>query len=188
MGIQATDLSASDKLFDLTNTQITPPNNVTFTVSGLVAGDRVLVTNDASGDIDYSQLSLATTLSGASVTSVQVSTTIPSDTPSTGTIRIQRDDGNYTRHAYTSYSGDTFTISATDFSTNNAIAGNNVFISYIDTVAAGKSESFTCVYNADRTLFIRVRDGGATPIKPFETTATLSSAGGSATAIRTSDA
>jgi len=37
-------------------------------------------------------------------------------------------------------------------------------------------------------LFVRVRDGGASPIKQFETTATLGSNGGSATAIRTSDA
>jgi len=37
-------------------------------------------------------------------------------------------------------------------------------------------------------LFIRVRDGAGTPIKTFETTGTLGSAGGSTTAIRTSDA
>jgi hypothetical protein len=32
-----------------------------------------------------------------------------------------------------------------------------------------------------------VRDGGVTPIKPFQTPATFSSAGGSVAAIRTSD-
>lgn len=188
VGIEAADLSASDKLFDLTNTQITPPNNVTFTVSGLVIGDRVLVTNDQSSAIDYDQLSLNTTLSGGTETSVVVTTTIPTDTPTTGTIRIQRDDGTYTRHAYTSYSGYTFTIGSTDFTSNNATAGNNVFISYIDAAASGTTATFTSVYASDRTLFVRVRDGGATPIKPFETTGTLSSSGGSATAIRTSDA
>ena len=41
---------------------------------------------------------------------------------------------------------------------------------------------------ANRSLFIRVRDGAASPIKTFETTGTLGSAGGSSTAIRTSDA
>jgi hypothetical protein len=66
-------------------------------------------------------------------------------------------------------------------------SGNNVFVSYIDTVAGSTSESFTSVYSSDRTLFIRVRDGGVTPIKTFETTGTLGSAGGSSTAIRTSD-
>jgi hypothetical protein len=42
--LEATDLAATDKVFDLTNTQRTPPNYVTFTVGGLVSGeDYVLV-------------------------------------------------------------------------------------------------------------------------------------------------
>ena len=98
--------------------------------------------------------------------------------------------------AYTSFTGSTFTIGATAFNgsgeTAAATAGTspekNVFISYIDKLAAASSEAFTVVYNADRTLFIRVRDGGGTPIKTFETTGTLGSGGGSSTAIRTSDA
>ncbi|MDP3245156.1 MAG: hypothetical protein Q8M83_05890, partial [bacterium] len=44
VGIEVLDLTSSDKLTDLTNTLRVPPNNVTFTVSGLVIGeDRVLV-------------------------------------------------------------------------------------------------------------------------------------------------
>lgn len=265
VGIEAADLSSSDSVVDLTNTTVNPPNNVTFTVSGLVSGDRVLVTqrgyrfdydteaggpftvgetltgvtpagtyklvqlidngttgtmvisepitgsvptdnttltggtsaataavdetnNAVSSDINYGQLSLNATLTGASVTSVVCTAAIPTDTPSTGTIRLERDDGTYTRIAYTSYTSATFTIGATDFSTNNATAGNNLFVSYIDTATASTSENFTGVYSADRNLFIRVRDGGASPIKPFETTGTLTDAGGSTTAIRTSDA
>jgi hypothetical protein len=188
LGIEKADLTAADKVFDLTNTQITPPNNVTFTVLGLVSTeDRVLVTNDASG-IDFSQLTLNTTLSGAAETSVVVTAAIPADTPSTGTIRVQRDSGTYTLHPYSAWTGSTFTITSADFSTDNATSGNNVFISYIDKVAAASSEAFTTVYDADRTLFVRVRDGGGTPIKTFETTGTLGSAGGSSTAIRTPDA
>lgn len=54
------------------------------------------------------------------------------------------------------------------------------------TVAA--SEDFTVKYIADRDLFVRVRDGGsASPIKTFETPATLTSAGGTVAAIRTND-
>jgi len=52
--------------------------------------------------------------------------------------------------------------------------------------------SYNCVFDSTRDLFIRVRDGGTdgdnTGIKTFETTGTLGSAGGSTTAIRTSDA
>jgi hypothetical protein len=186
--LEATDLSASDKVFDLTNTQVTPPNYVTFTVSGLVVGDRVLVTNDDTSAIDFNQLTLNGALTGAAVTSVVVNTAIPSDTPATGVIRIQRADGQYTRHPYSAWTASTFTITSHDFSTNNASNGANTFIAYIDDVAASATMSFTSVYSADRTLFIRVRDGGGTPIKTFETTGALTSSGGSTTAIRTSDA
>lgn len=188
VGIEAADLSAADRVTDLTNTEITPPNNVTFTVYGLVSGeDRVLVTNDDTG-VDFDQLELDTTLSGAAETAVVMTTAIPADTPTTGTIRIELDGGTYRRVAYTSWASDTFTIAETDFSGDNATAGNNVFLSYLDLLADGTSEAFTGVYSAPRTLFVRVRDGGATPIKPFETTGALSSSGGSVTAIRTSDA
>lgn len=190
LGIEALDLTASDTLFDLTNTQRVPPNNVTFTVSGLVSGeDRVLVgPENGSGGLDLDQLTLSTALTGGTETSVVVTTTIPSDTPSTGTIRIELDDGRYREQAYTSYSGSTFTIASTDYSgANSAASTNNVFISYIDELATGSTATFTSVYSSDRTLFIRVRDGAGTPIKTFETTGTLGSSGGSSTAIRTSD-
>lgn len=192
LGIGTDDLTASDAVFDLTNTQITPPNNVTFTVNGLVSGeDRVLVGPEAGGILDEDQFSLQAALTTDNITSVQINTTIPSDTPNTGTIRVADDNGLYRRLEYSSYTGDTFTISSTDgnedFAGTNASASNNVFISYIDKLAAGTQESFTGVYLSDRALFIRVRDGGGTPIRTFETTGTLGSAGGSTTVIRTSD-
>ena len=70
---------------------------------------------------------------------------------------------------------------------SDATAPKNVFVSYIDKDAAGASENFTTIYNADRTLFIRVRDGKTTPIKTAETTGTLGSTGGSVTINRISD-
>ncbi len=186
LGLEALDLSASDKVFDLDNTQRQAPNYVTFTVAGLTVGDRVLVTNDDTG-IDYNQMVHTSVINGGAVTSIVSDSAIPADTPATGTIRIERNDGTYSRHAYTSWTGSTFTIASTDFSTNTAPAGGDIFISYIDKAAASTSESFTTVYSSDRTLFIRVRNGGGSPIKPFETTGTLGSGGGSTTAIQTSD-
>ena len=125
------------------------------------------------------------------MTSVVVNGSIPIDTPASGTIRIERADGLYSLHAYSAWSGSTFTIAPTDFSGNNAANGANVFISYIDKLAAATTESFTVVYaGSPRSLFIRVRDGGTvndSPIKTFETTGTLGAAGGSTTAIRTPD-
>jgi hypothetical protein len=193
LGVEATDLSATDTLFDLDNTQVNPPNNVTFTVSGLESGeDRVLVgPYDGVSGFDFDQLSLNTTLSGAAETAVVTTAAIPTDTPSTGTIRIELDSGIIQFVAYTSWTASTFTIASTDFSGDIATAANNVMIAYIDTLAGAASESFTGVFLASRDLFVRVRDGGVgvgdTPIKTFETTGTLGSAGGGTTAIRTSD-
>jgi len=188
VGVKASDLTNNDKLFDLTNTQRVPPNNVTFLVYGLVSGeDRVLVANDNSG-IDTNQMTLSTALTGSGVTSIVVNS-IPTDTPQTGVLRVVLDDGRHRRVAYTSWTGSTFTTASTDWSDpDDASLGNGVYLAYIDKVATGTSESFTLVYNADRTLFVRVRDGGSTPIKTFETTGTLGTGGGSTTAIRTSDA
>jgi len=194
LSLEVADLAATDTVFDLTNTAITPPNNVTFTVSGLVSGeDRVLVSNDNTG-IDFTQMTLATTLSAAAETTVDVGAgNIPVDTPASGTIRIQRDNGLYSRHPFSAYDAgrQNFTITSADFSTNNATSGNDVFVSYIDKLAGATSEQFTTVYNASRTLFIRVRDGGTAGdlegTKTYEGTGVLGSNGGSVTINRISD-
>ena len=195
IGIEAADLTASDLLFDLTNTPRTPPNNVTFTVNGLVSGeDRVLVGPEAGGILQVDQFGLNATLATDNVATIVIDAAIPLDTPSSGTIRVLDDAGIYRRIAYSSYTGSTFTVDVgasggnEDFLGNEAAAANNLFIGYIDELAAGTSASFTGVYQANRSLFIRVRDGGGTPIRTFETTGTLGSAGGTTTAIRTSDA
>jgi hypothetical protein len=191
-GVEATDLSANDKVFDLTNTLRQAPNYVTFTVGGLVSGeDYVLVAPEEGGGIKVNQFTLNGALSGGAVTSVVVNEAIPVDTPNSGTIRIQRANGAYTRHPYSAYNSGTktFTITAHDFSSNGAANGANAYCSYIDKLATAATESFTGVYSgSDRPLFIRVRDGGVTPIKTFQSTGALGSAGGSATAVRTSDA
>lgn len=188
VGVEVTDLTAADKVIDLSNTQRIPPNYVTFSVVGLVSGeDRVLVGPSSGGALDVDQFTLNGALTGASVTSVVVNGSIPDDTPSSGTIRVKRASGIYSRIAYSSWSGSTFTVTSTNFSTDNAPNGTDVYISYIDKLAGASTESFTVVYSSSRDLFVRVRDGGASPIKTFETTGSLGAAGGSATVIRTSD-
>lgn len=193
LGLQAADTAAADTYFDLQNNAITPPNNVTFTCSGFISGDYVLCTEDNGGDINFTQMVSDTTLSGAAVTSVSV-VSIPSDTPTSagtkGGIRVERDDGLYSLHRYTSWSSATndFTIPSHDFSTNNATTPFNVFVTYLDLVTAATSENFSYVYSSDRTHFLRVRDGGATPIKNAEATGVMGSTGGVASVNRISDA
>lgn len=187
--LEAADLSVNDKLFDLTNTLRNPPNLVTFTVSGLVSGeDYILVGPGNSGALLDTQFTLNGALTGASVTSVVVTGAIPADTPSTGTLRIRRANGAWSRHPYSAWVASTFTITAHDFSSNNAANGTNAFVSYIDTLAGASTAAFQATYVSDRELFVRRRDGGVTPTKTFETAATLGVAGGSVAVQRLSDA
>ncbi len=191
VGVKATDLTAADTIQDLLGVIQVPPNIVEFTLSGIVAGeDYILVGPKAVGnDFDFSQLTLNTTLSGATETAVVVTASIPDDTPASGSIRIQLDDGRYRRIAYTSWIGSTFTISSTNFTgANQATAPRDVMITYLDKLAASTSEVFSTIYDSPRNLYVRVRDGGASPIKTFESPATLTAAGGSAVASRITDA
>jgi hypothetical protein len=189
-GIEAADLTVNDKLFDLSNALAQPPNLVTFTVSGLVTNeDYVLVGPSSGGVLEETQFALSGTLNAINVTSVVVSTTIPSDTPTTGSIRIKRNNGAWSKHTYSARAGSTFTIASTDFSSNPATSGNNVYISYIDQlITSGTTLSFQTTYLSNRSLFVRRRDGGASPTKTFEGVGTLGSAGGSVSVQRLSDA
>ncbi len=192
LGLEAADTAAADTYFDLSNTAITPPNNVTFTSSGFISGDYVLNTEDNAGDINFTQMQGNLTLSGPTVTLVSV-VAIPSDTPSSagtkGGIRIERDDGLFSLHRYTSFDlgTDDFTIPSFDFSTNNATSPFDVFVSYLDLVTALTAETFSYVYSGDRTHFLRVRDGGPTPIKTAEATGVMGNTGGVASVNRIDD-
>jgi hypothetical protein len=168
----------------------TPPNIVTFSVSGVIVGeDYILVGPKGTGnDFETDQLLLNTTLNSAGVTSIVSTAAIPSDTPQSGTLRIILNTGIHRRIAYTSWTGSTFTIGSTDFSGANAATANNgIYITYIDKLAESTTESFSTIYDTSRSLYIRVRDGGASPIKTFESPGVLGSAGGSAVASRISD-
>jgi len=190
LGLQAADTAAADTYFDLQNTAITPPNNVTFTVSGFISGDYVLCTEDNGSDINFTQMTLSGLHNSATQTTITV-TSLPSDTPTTagtvGGVRVERNDGLYSLHRYTSWTGNIFTIPSVDFSTNPAADTNNVFVSYLDLVTSLTSENFSYVYSSDRTHFVRVRDGGATPIKTAETTGVMTNTGGTASVNRIDD-
>ena len=184
VSLQTADLAATDSVTDLSGTVRTPPNYVTFTVGGLTSGeDRVLVGPESGGGIDTGQLSLSGTYTGGE-TSVVVNEAIPGDTPATGQIRVWN-GSTYARVTYTGWSTSTFTGCS---GMPAAAANADCWIAYIDQLASAATATFTGVYQSNRSLFVRVRDGGGSPIKTFETTGVLGSAGGSTTAIRTSDA
>ena len=199
IGLDSGSVTAADKFTDLSATPITPPNFVTYVVFGLVPGeDRVLVApwDGVAVDVEgnpvphFTQMTLSTALTGAAETAVVVNA-IPGGTPSTGTIRVTRDDGRGQLVSYTSFDSgtNTYTIPATDFSASPAAISNGVMNTYVDKLAGAASESFTAVYpGSDVQLVVFVRDGGITPIQEFVSPSNLTSGGGSITAIRTSDA
>ena len=203
LGVGADDLGQNDSMTSLDGNPLSPPNNVTFNVTGLdiTAGeeDYVLVGPESAGALDLAQMSLAVALNTATETQVNVGTgNIPVDTPAAGQIFVQNDEGRYVLHSYTSYDATNtfFTIPSTAFNgtgqTDSATNPRNVFVAYIAKQAASATESFTTIYNADRNLVVRVRNGfdltpAKNPIVPFETVATLTSAGGSQAASRVLD-
>jgi len=206
LGIEALDLSNADKVFDLTNTQRTPPNNVTNTVGGLESGeDYVIVapwdgtSYDSNDDpaFDKDQLSLDVALTTDDITEVEVTESIPSDTPASGYIRVTDDLGFERRLHYGNWENGTpnrfYNIDTTDgnedFSGDEATDGNDVYITYLDILATSGTESYTAVHTAGtRTLVVVVRDGDTTPIKQFISQWTFVSSGQTLTAIRTTDA
>jgi hypothetical protein len=209
VGFEPSDVGASDRFEDLSGTARTPPNNVTFTVSGITTEDRVLVGPRLITSLDRSQWLMDGLLSGAAIESITVKTgtdTVPWPTgagineinwptsssagSANSALRIELVSGIYKRLDYLSHdSASVFTVAPTDFSGDNAADGADVFLAFIDVLSGGASVTFTGVHGGvDRDLFVRVRDGGETPIKTFEATAAVfGSTDATVAAIRTPD-
>jgi len=195
VGFDADDLTNTDSVVDLDGDTNTPPNNVTWTLSGLISGEsQVLVgPKDTGNDFDWDQMTLATALNTTNRVEVVVNA-IPANTPQTGTLRITLDDGRIRRQAYTAHDGtDTFTIASADYTDpDDASISQPVMVSYLDLEATGTSEAYTTIYTSGpQDLYIRVRDGGVgkndTPLKTYEGTSQLTSTGGTATASQIDD-
>ncbi len=205
LGVEQLDLGPSDTVFDLGNNATSAPNNVTVTVGGVTSGeDRILVgPSTGATALDNGQFALnAGITSGAASITVAVGTETPGtgtasedDTPNTGTIRVEDNNGVYQRVTYTGYTVASGTMTFTGCTgAPTAAISNNVFISYVDALYNGTAatNSYTATYSgSNRTLFVRVRDGGTAGdvqgIKTFETEAVFGNADSSVTAIRTPD-
>jgi len=203
IGFEFADVGSSDRFTALDDSTNIPPNNVVFTVAAMVSGDRCLAGPRTGTALDRGQWLLATLLSGGTETAVVVKTgtdTVPwvaaeINWPAAGSpnssVRIQMDDGRYRLIVYTSHdSTDTFVIPSTSFTSDEAAVNNNVFLGFIDLAASGTTLSFTGIHaGTDRDMFVRVRDGGATPIKTFESnTAQFLSTAVTVAASRVTDA
>jgi len=200
LGILPADLAVNDSVTSLDGNPLSPPNNVTFNVTGLdITGgeeDYVLVGPATGSALDLAFDTVVGPINGAAVTSIVVTTAIPTDVPASGSIRIENDEGRYVKIPYDSYTGSTYTIPAYDFSgtgDNDSVAnGNNYFPTWLDQVAVTATEGVTVVYDAPRNLLVRVRNGNTgtpavNPIVPWDTVAVLGATGGSQAASRVLD-
>lgn len=160
-----------------------PPTVAIITVGNLVSGDRVLVAReDGSGGVLKDEYTPTSASIGA--TSIVVVEAIKTDTPTSGVIRIKGK-----RYTYSSYNAGTKTFSGLSPAlADNIVAADEVFVPFIDQVAAGASVSANFTYASNFSARVDVRNGsGLTPIVPFNTLLSVTSAGGSVNASRNSD-
>lgn len=181
-GVQAGD-SRNYQLKAHDGTDQLPPTAVQIQVGGLASGDYVLAARD-DGAGGFVQDTTLASLASAGASSVTL-TAAPSDTPTgAGVIRI---NGN--RHTYTGRAGNVVSGLSPVVPAGGYASGLGVFIPFIDGVSAGASlTSGSFQFASNFTVRFRVRNGGGSPIVPFESTLAVTSNGGSGTAVRTADA
>ncbi len=205
-GVEKVDLSNTDSVTALDGQAYSPPTYTTNTVGGLTANEDYVfvapwdgVSYDVEGkaEVTKDQLSLSVALTTDDITQVEVTESIPTDTPSTGHIRVTDNDGFERRLYYDSWENSSvnyFSIGSSqsdgqeDFNSVNANVGNDVYITYIDElITSGSTLNFQVTYSTDRDLVVKVRDGGGTPIKEFISEWSITSSNQTLNAQRISD-
>lgn len=178
-------LAGDSQNYQLTShdgTVMTAPIAASIEIGNLTAGDRVLAGRDnGSGGFLTNEYTLngATTAGGNTCV---VNEAIKADTPPVGYIRV-----NGVPYSYTGYNAGTktFTISGT-WGQIHANA-SPAWVPFLDLVADASTESNTYTSAGNFTGRVKVRRGGASPIKPFETTFAVGPTGGGTNLIRTLD-
>lgn len=163
-------------------TVVSPPVSIGISVGSMLAGDYVLVGKDDGGG-GFDEVSGVTSTGSPAASTVTLSGAPASDVPTgAGFIRINGNPHTYTGITGTTVSGLVPVVPGGGYS---AAA---TWFPYLDKVAAGTGESSgSFIYGSDFTARVRVRNGGGTPIQPFETTFSVTTAGGSVNAIRSAD-
>lgn len=181
-GVMAAD-SKNYQLVAHDGTTQAPPTSVQVQVAGLVAGDYVIAARD-NGSGGFANDTTLAALANAGASSVTL-TAAPGDTPTgAGFVRI---NGN--PHTYTGRAGNVLSGLSPVVPGGGYAAGLPVFIPFLDGAAAGATlTSGAFQFDSPFTVRYRVRNGGGSPIVPFESTLSVTEAGGSGNTVRTADA
>lgn len=153
-----------------------PPTTVSIAVSGVVAGDRVLVARSSGGVINKSQFTLAGAHSSSAT--VTVNEALGNDIPDSGNLRL-----GDTAYTYTGIVRGSKQFTGVSPALTGS-GGAALYQPYIDGVASGTTMTKSLVYASDFDIIARVRKKG---ILPFENTGTVTVSGASISAIRTTD-
>ena len=184
-GVQAGD-SKNYQLVSHTGTTETPPTSIAIQVAGVVAGDYVLVARD-NGSGGFAQDTTLASLVAAGATTVTL-TSAPADTPTAPGSQACYIRINGNKHTYTARAGNVISGLSPAVPAGNYAAGLPVFIPFIDAAASGTSiQSANFQYGSNFTCRYRVRKGTTPSIVPFESTLSVTSNGGSGTAVRNAD-
>lgn len=199
-GVWVEGMATADRqnfsLIDANNNPRTPPNFITITVNSVVSGDKVSVFRTSSGTTIAKTQFASGHSNDLGDSQFFVTTTIPSDTPNSGWLRVVDNSdtsiNRERRYAYSSWSNSTssFTLSAGQTLDRTYSAGDDTaYVPYYDEVSGNTSVYVTVIYAADQTVLTRVRrySGAGTSILPFEITGAVASTGYSVAAIRTLD-
>jgi len=196
-GVWIENMHADDvqafQLIDSDGATQDPPNKQNMEITTLQSGDRVgvFISGDDSG-IHKQQYYSAITGNDSGLGFFYISGVLPTDTPSTGFVRVV-DVGSSSeqRYEYSSFqNGSEFTLSGATQLNRDYLSGaspsgwDTAYIPMIDQQSSGTSISKTLIYSADRNITVRVRKKG---IIPFETFSTFTSTGRSLGATRTTD-
>ena len=140
------------------NSVIAPDASFDRIVLGAPAGAAIAIFKRSSSlTADRSQFTLA---SGNDVnnSTLVINEAIPVDTPSSGFIRIARDNGAEDRIAYTSWAGSTFSLDGqlpASYSLNNG-----AYVGYLDVLNSSTgTESVALQYTQDRQCVLSIRLG-----------------------------
>ncbi len=176
-GVLASEAQNYELIADDGTTQA-PPVTTGITVSNLAVGDSVLVGRyDSVNGWLYEDELIISGAHAVGATTITMTAPIPSDTPSSGILRVNET----LRLEYTSWSGSTFTLAS---ATTVSIAdGSPAYVPFIDEVVSGTSKSVTFKYSADFTAYIIVRH--SPDIVSFETTVPIGQSPSTVTVIRT---
>jgi hypothetical protein len=179
--LHSADLQAYQLISD-DGIPVVPPNVIAVSAGNLLATDYILIGKD-NGSGGFSTTTGITGTGSASSTTLTLSGAPAGDVATgAGYIRIANNPHTYTGISGTTVSGLSPAIPSGGYS---AAA---VWFPYIDKQTSQTSESSgTFNYVADFTARVRVRNGGASPIVPFETTFPVTVTGGSVNAIRNAD-